>query len=187
MKKIFTFLILFATSFVMLQAQENKLRVAVFDPSASGNIIDEGTKIIAREIISSVFVNTGDYIIVERSLLDKIMKEQTFSNSGIVDDSQATELGKLAGANKVVLSVITQTGNRSMLSIKMIDVQSATIDKQKAKVVNTNAFLDEIEPLTRTLLGEEVENVLQTGNMNISTSATYESSGNMQISGISYK
>ncbi|MDR1347959.1 MAG: CsgG/HfaB family protein [Prevotellaceae bacterium] len=159
MKRICVFLTLFAASFVVLQAQESKLRVAVFDPSAAGNIIDNGTKTVVREIISSVFVNTGNYIMVERSALDKVMKEQAFSNSGAVDDNQATELGRLAGANKVVLSVITQTGSRSMLSIKMIDVESATIDKQKAKVVNSDVFLDEIEPLTRSLLGETVEEV----------------------------
>ncbi|MDR2065516.1 MAG: CsgG/HfaB family protein [Prevotellaceae bacterium] len=180
MKTGFISFILIAATFISLPAQETKLRVAVFDPSASGSIIDDGTKIVVREIISSVFVNTGDYTIVERSLLDKIMKEQAFSNSGIVDDSQATELGKLAGANKVVLSVITQTGNRGMLSIKIIDVMSATIDKQKAKVVDYNAFLDEIEPLTRSLLGEEVE---ESGQSQISSTVLpYENNSQTQTS-----
>jgi hypothetical protein len=160
MKTIYIFLILLVASFVVLQAQEGKLRIAVFDPSGSNNNVDEGTRVVVREIISSVFVNTDSYVMIERSLLDKVMKEQAFSNSGIVDDNQATELGKLAGANKIVLSSIAQTGNRSMLSIKMIDVQTATIEKQKAKVVSSIAFLDEIEPLTRSLLGEEIaENV----------------------------
>jgi hypothetical protein len=137
-----------------LQAQEDKLRVAVFDPSAIG--VDEGTKIVVREMISSVFVNTGKFSIVERSLLDQIMREQEFSNTDAVDESQATQLGKLAGAHKVVLSVVTQAGSRNMLSVKVIDVQTATVEKQQAKVIDQNALLDEIEPLTQELLGERV-------------------------------
>ena len=137
--------------------EENKQRVAVFDPSAVG--VDEGTRIIVREMISSVFVNTGKFSIVERSLLDQIMKEQAFSNTDAVDESQATQLGKLAGAHKVVLSVVTQAGARNMLSVKVIDVQTATVEKQKAKVIEQHALLDEIEPLTQELLGERVVRV----------------------------
>jgi hypothetical protein len=162
MKKIFLLSLLVSTFFT-LYAQENvKLRVAVFDPSSSGTTIDEGTKVAVRELISSTFVNTGDYNIVERSLLEKVMNEQEFSNSGAVDDTQATEVGKLAGANKVVISVVTLVGGRNMLSIKMIDVQTATIEQQKTKIVNTNDLLDIVEPLTAELLGKEMITAGQT-------------------------
>lgn len=127
-------------------------RIAVFDPTSSGTTIDDGTKIAVREIISSTIVNTGKYNLVERSLLDKVMEEQKFSNSGAVDDMQATEIGKLTGANKVVLSVLTLTGGRNMLSVKLIDVMTATIERQKVKVVTSGELLDAIEPLTLEML-----------------------------------
>ncbi|MDR1170793.1 MAG: CsgG/HfaB family protein [Prevotellaceae bacterium] len=139
-----------------LFAQEEKLRVAVFDPTSSGAAIDEGSKVAVRELVSSTFVNTGKYNIVERSLIEKVMKEQEFSNSGVVDDTQATEIGKLAGAHKVVISVISQVGGRNMLSIKVIDVKTATIDQQKTKIVHANDLLDAVEPLTLELLGMPV-------------------------------
>jgi hypothetical protein len=145
---------LLATISLSLHSQEAKLRVAVFDPSSSGTAIDEGTKVAVREIISSTFVNTGKYNIVERSLLQQVMKEQKFSNTDVVDDSQATELGRLAGAKKVVLSVVTLVGGRNMLSIKVIDVKTATVDQQKTKIVSTNDLLDVVEPLTLDLIGE---------------------------------
>ncbi|MDR1170790.1 MAG: CsgG/HfaB family protein [Prevotellaceae bacterium] len=157
MRKVLILLSLLATVYFPLYAQDgNKLRVAIFDPSSSGTTIDEGTKVAVRELISSIFVNTGKYNIVERSLLEKVMKEQEFSNSGAVDDSQATEVGKLAGANKVILSVVTLVGGRNMLSIKIIDVQTATIDQQKTRIISSNDLLDTVEPLTAELLGEEL-------------------------------
>jgi hypothetical protein len=155
MKKTLWLCLLLTATWV-LQAQDSKLRIAVFDPTSSGTTVDEGTKVAVREIISSAFVNTGKYIIVERSLLDKVMKEQEFSNTDNVDESQATELGRLAGANKVAVSVVTLVGGRNMLSIKVIDVKTATIDQQKTKIVSSNDLLDIVEPLTLELLGEKV-------------------------------
>lgn len=138
---------------LLVSAQENeRLRIAVFDPASSGTSIDEGTKIAVREIISSTIVNTGKYNIVERSLLEKVMQEQQFTNSGAVDDMQATEVGKLAGANKIVLSVVTLTGGRNMVSVKIIDVKTASVDRQKVKIVTSGELLDIIEPLTLEML-----------------------------------
>jgi hypothetical protein len=148
-------LVLFVQLQLLPAQEEKKLRAAVFDPSSLGPSIDEGTKIAVRELISSTFVNTGKYTMVERSLLDKVMKELKFSNTEVVDDSQATEIGKLAGANKVVLSVITLVKGRNMLSIKTIDVQTATIDLQKTIVVATDRLLEAVEPLTLEMLGAE--------------------------------
>ena len=137
-------------------AQEDKLRIAVFDPTSSGTSIDDGTKIAIREIISSTIVNTGKHSIVERSLLEKVMQEQSFSNSGVVDDNQMTEIGKLAGANKIIVSVVTLTGGRNMLSIKMIDVKTANVERQKVKVVTSGELLDAVEPMTLSLIDAEI-------------------------------
>ncbi|MCL2596459.1 MAG: CsgG/HfaB family protein [Paludibacter sp.] len=160
--KSFIFSIIFFTIAISIFSQETdeplkvtKLRVAVMDPSITGNVFDEGTGTIVRELVSTAMVETGKYSIIERSLIDKILKEQKFSNSGVVDEGQAVELGKLAGANKVVISVLSSYGNRGMLSLKMIDVASASIESQKSKLVSPNDILDVITPLTYETIGEE--------------------------------
>jgi len=151
-----TFYCLLIFACFSLHAQNEKIRVAVFDPTSSGTGIDEGTKLAVREIISSVFVNTGKYTIVERSLIDKVMQEQKFSNSGAVDDSQISEIGKVLGANKIVLSVVTLAGGRNMLSLKLVDVQTADVERQRTQIITTDELLSTIEPLTLQLIGEEV-------------------------------
>jgi hypothetical protein len=184
-----TCFLIMTLSFPLSAQKSTILRVAVLDPSAIG--IDEGTKIMVREMISSVFVNTGKYSIVERSLLDKIMKEQAFSHTDAVDESQATQLGKLAGAQKVVLSIITRADSRNMLSIKIIDVQTATVEKQKAKVIDRYALLDEITPLTQELLGERVAQatpmqITVLSSTNVKTSA-YERQVEFMFRGVTSK
>jgi len=158
-KFIFTCLLL--TACFSLQAQNEKLRIAIFDPTSSGTTIDEGTKMAVREIISSVFVNTGKYTIVERSMIERVMQEQKFSTSGAVDDSQASEIGKLLGVNKIVLSVITLAGKRNMLSIKLVDVNTASVEKQKIQVITAKELLGTTEPLTLELIGEDASSVRQ--------------------------
>lgn len=160
MKKILLILS-FLCLCIFSYAQQSKLRVAVLDPTTSGIAMDDGTKLAVQELISSTFVNTGRYIIIERSMIDKIIKEQSFQNSDMADNSQATEIGKLAGANKVVLSAVSLVGGRNMLSIKIIDVTTASIDKQRTKIVGSNDLLDAVEPLTLELLGEQAEYVKQ--------------------------
>ena len=142
-------------STLLLSAQEKKLRIAVFDPAISGNSFDEGTGVIIREMVSTAIVNSGKYIIIERSLIDRVLKEQKFSNSGAVDDRQISQIGKLAGANKVILSVLSSSGNRGLLSLKMIDVESANIESQKAQVVELSKILDIITPLALEVIGEQ--------------------------------
>ena len=146
------FFLLASTFFV--SAQENKLRIAIFDPVISGSNFDEGTGVIIREMVSTVIVNSGKYHIIERSMIDKVLKEQNFSNSGAVDDNQISQIGKLAGANKVILSVLSSSGNRGLLSLKMIDVESANIERQKAQVVELSKILDIITPLALEVIGE---------------------------------
>jgi hypothetical protein len=161
MKKTVIFLgtVVFALLSILQPAYtqpSEKPRVAVFDPTSTGGRIDEGTSVAVRELISSALVNSDKFTIVERSLLDKVMKEQKFSNSGAVDASQVSELGKLAGANKVIVSVLTEAGNRTMLSIKMIDVQTASVENQKVQTVKPDGLFDMVESLTLATIGESV-------------------------------
>ena len=91
MKRILVLSSLLCLSF-LIHAQEQKLRVAVLDPTTSGIAIDDGTRLAVQELISSTIVNTGRYTIIERSMIDKIIKEQAFQNGDMADNSQATEM-----------------------------------------------------------------------------------------------
>ncbi|MCM1066081.1 MAG: CsgG/HfaB family protein [Muribaculaceae bacterium] len=155
MKRLLSILLLLAILLpAAAQEYRAKQRLAILDPVMS-DITEEGMGLIVREIVSGVFVNNGEqYTILERSLLDKVIAEAKFSNTGAVDEAQATELGKLAGADKIALTVVSKVGNRCMLSIKLINVETATIEKQHSKVVKYESLLDVVEPLTLAVLGK---------------------------------
>ena len=125
----------------------------VLDPVSTFKISD-GTDVIVREITSSVVVNSGLYNIIDRRTVSKIMEEQEFARSGLMDETQAAEIGKLAGAQSVLFSVLAKSGTKSMLTTKLIDVYSGRVEKQKHVLLDHSVDLvTEVETLTKYLVG----------------------------------
>ena len=73
------------------------------------------------------FVNTRNYIVVERSNIEAVLSEQNFQMSGYVDDEAFVSIGKFIGATVVVTGEITGTGAQKRLVIKAIDVLTSEI------------------------------------------------------------
>lgn len=158
MKKIHALVLLLIFT-LGVKAQENKTRVAVFDCIAKNTSINEETQTAVREIISSTIVNTRKYKVVERALLEKVMEEQGFQHSGIVDESQIAEIGKITGAAKIILPIVTSPpGDMFILSIKILDVETGNVEQQKVDGVpyNFSELFNKVESMTSDLIGESV-------------------------------
>ncbi len=52
----------------------------------------------------------GKYSVIERSALDKILKEQNFSNSDRADATSAAKIGRILGVDAIIMGSITQFG-----------------------------------------------------------------------------
>ncbi|MBO5849809.1 MAG: hypothetical protein J6Q47_00820, partial [Paludibacteraceae bacterium] len=48
-------------------------------------------------------------------------EEQNFARNGMMDETQAVQIGKIAGASKVLFSVLASSGTRNMLTTKLVD------------------------------------------------------------------
>ena len=77
--------------------------------------------------VENAFVNVGKVKVVDRQNISKIMDEQKFQLSGISDETTAVEIGKLAGADIIVIGSISYVGSKYYLNIKMIGVETAQI------------------------------------------------------------
>ncbi|MDR3328583.1 MAG: CsgG/HfaB family protein, partial [Prevotellaceae bacterium] len=129
-------------------AQESQ-KVAIFDPAGD---VSASYKEIVREEISNIIVNTGKFTVLERQLINKVLEENKFQMGGLVDDSQVGEIGKRMGANYVFVTSISPMGQNLYLSFKLIDVQTARIEKQKTgRTTKGSADLVEV---TQTVVGE---------------------------------
>jgi curli biogenesis system outer membrane secretion channel CsgG len=62
------------------------------------------------DMLVEKLVNGGQYSVIERSALDKILKEQNFSNSDRADPNSAAKIGAVLGVDAIIIGSITQFG-----------------------------------------------------------------------------
>jgi curli biogenesis system outer membrane secretion channel CsgG len=96
-----------------------KKRVAVLDfdyatvqsSSAAmfGSNVDVGKGI--TDLLVTYLVKDGTYAVLERKAMEKILTEQNFSNSDRANPTTAAKIGKLLGADAIIVGSITQFGN----------------------------------------------------------------------------
>lgn len=100
------------------QSSNKKKIVAVFDftnAAVQGGIesssLQTSTADLGKgvsELLISKLVQDGTVSVVERSAIDKVLAEQNLSNSDRADPATAARLGRLLGADGVVLGTITR-------------------------------------------------------------------------------
>jgi curli biogenesis system outer membrane secretion channel CsgG len=62
------------------------------------------------DMLVEKLVNGGQYSVIERNALDKILKEQNFSNSDRADATTAAKIGAVLGVDAIIIGSITQFG-----------------------------------------------------------------------------
>ena len=58
--------------------------------------------------LESKFVNSGNFKVIDRQNLDRLLKEQKFQQSGYVDDNVMVDMGRVLGGNYMVVTKINQ-------------------------------------------------------------------------------
>lgn len=62
------------------------------------------------DLLVNKLVQDGQYSVIERNAIDKILNEQNFANSDRVDPSSAAKIGRILGVDAVIMGTITQFG-----------------------------------------------------------------------------
>jgi hypothetical protein len=135
------------------------LKVAVLDvvSRVQGESIDTAT---LTEMLQVALVDRDEFRIVERSLLDKIVKEQELEVSGITE-GQAAAIGKLAGADKVMLVSVAKFADKYLVIVKGIDTRTGIVDlSDQVLSYSVSGFIDVFpvlaDRLVRKARGESV-------------------------------
>lgn len=123
------------------QIQDQKL--AVVGITSRTKNIDEETASGVMVFIENAFVNVGKVRVVDRENIAKIVKEFEFQGSDLTDESTAVEIGKLSGADIIVIGSISYVGEIFYLNIKLISVETAEIiGSSIADAVNAKEFYE---------------------------------------------
>lgn len=85
-------------------------------------------------------VKTSIFSFVERTEMERILKEQTLSMSGVIDDSQAAQVGKILGIDAIISGSTNWNENMESNSARRVRKIRATIS-MKIISVNTGQVL----------------------------------------------
>ncbi|MCZ2154510.1 MAG: curli production assembly protein CsgG [Bryobacterales bacterium] len=98
---------------------QQKKRVAVLDfeygtvqtwvSHMFGQNVDVGRGV--SDLLVEKLLATGKYSLIERSALDKVLKEQNFSNSDRADSTTAAKIGAVLGVDAIITGSITKFGS----------------------------------------------------------------------------
>jgi curli biogenesis system outer membrane secretion channel CsgG len=116
MVRIFRMLMVLALFSSTSFAQKKRVAVMDFDYGTVRSVVqayfgtDQDVGKGISDLLEQKLVQDGKYTVVDRNTMDKILKEQNFSNSDRVDASSAAKIGHILGVNCIIVGTITQFG-----------------------------------------------------------------------------
>jgi len=137
-----------------LLAAEVRQKIAVMDFEAVNTTADlgEGT----AEILRTMLMGTGKYIVVERSMLKEVLKEQKPGLTGAVDQPTAVGIGKVLGVQLVAVGSLVKIGVTYTLNVRFVAVETGEVVLGKNLTASNEQELSGLcGDMVKVLTGEE--------------------------------
>ena len=81
------------------------------------------------ERLRSELLMTKHFKVLERDIMEEILKEQGFQQSGCTTSECVVQIGQLVNVEKMVAGTINKIGNTYFSSVRIIDITTGSIDK----------------------------------------------------------
>ena len=127
--------------------------VAILDFEARGiNSLEAAT---LTDRFTSEMAKTGAVRLVERNMVDEILTEQGFQQSGCTSDECAVEVGALLGVQYMVSGAIGKLGDTYTIDAKIVSIETgATTESRNVTYIGkVDGLVTEIEILAWDILG----------------------------------
>lgn len=135
-----------ATQITTRATKQEKQRIAVLPfHELDGQPTILGT-FLAEELVTKLF-QLGNFKIVERQLLDKVMGELRIQRSGAIDPATAKEIGRIAAVDAIVTGSITELGTSVAVNCRLIETTTGEVfgaaqtkiakDEDVTKIINS--------------------------------------------------
>jgi len=103
-------------------AATQRSSVAVLDFESIG--VDDYLGKAVSEIMRTALIGNSRFQVVERAQISKALSEQKLQKTGLIDDRSAVEIGKILGADLIVVGSVVKIGNAYTINSRMIDVKT---------------------------------------------------------------
>ena len=121
---------------VRLASRAPKKRIAVIDFTNKTSFAEYDIGKGVADMLTTSLWKTDKFVLVERTHLEKVIKEQNFSATDLVASETAVKIGRILGLYAIVLGGITEFGfvpkkgktiSRIGVDLRLVDVNTARI------------------------------------------------------------
>lgn len=150
MKKIALLFFIWAYAFCAFSQEKQRIAVA----TTTGNS-DIGVRNEIEEALLEAVSNANKYILIERAKFAQIQQEQEFQQSGFIDDDQIVEIGRLAGAEAMLLSSVNLVGSYYKIRYRLVDVCTGVVINKATKDASVGNIRDVIDAISTSSLWDK--------------------------------
>lgn len=130
---------------VSASAEFTKTKIAVLDFQMQGEEQEnQDMGSIVAEWFITAMVKEGRFDVIERRLLQKILSEQQLVMTGVVDESSATQIGKLLGVKVIISGSVMKVRDMLEVNARIIDVENASIIAAESVKSSTASRLQDL-------------------------------------------
>lgn len=120
----------------------NTRRVAVMNfPLLTGEITELGMY-LSDKLTNSLFKYRDKFEVVERAKLETVVKEMKLGMTGIIDDKTAQTLGKIFGADAIVVGTITDLGEEIDINLRVLGTERANVLAVASVMLEKNTTIE---------------------------------------------
>ena len=137
-----------------------QLPIAVIDFDGKGISQQESSALTDR--LRSELIEGGFFKVVERGMMEEVMKEQGFQQSGCTSDECIVEVGRMIGVERMVGGSISKVGDLFSVNAKIVSVETGEIFNSITFDLNGEIELllsDGMRSVSYLLAGEEAPEI----------------------------
>lgn len=102
--------------------------------------VDSADAAILEEALASELLRTGKVRVLERSQMQRILKEQGFQQSGLCETSScAVEVGRLLGVDRLVVGSLGRMGSTLAINLRLVDVATGEMVATSSRTTGASA------------------------------------------------
>ena len=149
---------------VHAQAPDVEKMLAVLDLDIQASLDQELRRTLTEAVIAGI-VDSDLYDVIDRAHRDRILAEQAFQCSDIADSACRVKMGRLLGVAHIVTGSVTRVGERYIVNLQRIRVQTGRIEglKEAACACGTFDLRQTTKAVAQQLAGLDVPLPVPTG------------------------
>ena len=144
-------------------APQPSLTVAVYDFKGDGEAATYGNNVTT--LVTADLTTETNLVMLERSDLNKVLNEQSFGFSGMVNADAAAKIGQITGVKVLIAGQVIRTGNNHLVIVaNIIGTETARLYAAKVEGAADNllALTDDLSRKIARTISEQAGNLVAT-------------------------